>query len=141
MTKARPVRAHSGERSAAIRRPMRAPVAPHGQPPPGCYYVAGYDCAPVMSDTVCVLALGIPPAQATGAVLFPQPAQDRLWLRPAPPNGTTSWLSDATGRTLRRIPASAWAEGLAIGDPAPGTYQLVLPMDAPPRTFRFVKVL
>ena len=118
---------------------MNVPAV-YANAPPGCYYVAGYDCAPVMSDTLCVLPLGLPSAPSTGAVLFPQPAQDRLWLRPAPTNGTTSWLTDATGRILRRIPASAWAGGLAIDDLSPGTYQLVLPMDAPPRTHRFVKV-
>lgn len=94
--------------------------------PPGCYYVAGFDCASVVSDTVCVLSLGLPPARADGTRLYPQPAQGTLWSRPVPPLDTKLMVLDATGRAVLAPSAAELRDGLPISSLPAGSYYLVL---------------
>lgn len=81
---------------------------------------------------------GVPAAVSPDAIgLWPNPCTDRLALHL--PGGTAGWqatITDAGGRTVRRIPAAA---SLDVADLPAGPYALRLTNGAQVRTLRFVK--
>lgn len=108
--------------------------------PPGCYYVAGFDCAPVTSDTLCVVVTGSDDIRPATTVLYPQPAHELLWVTPSPSSDTRALVLDAMGRAVLWPALTELRDGLNIGTLPPGTYHLLLASSLGRKMLRFERM-